>query len=342
VVVAEVAVVDEQLSILPGANPDELVARAHADYKVIARYCLFSGGNDSSVLAHRCREHYDALCFIDTGTAVPGVIEHVRAYADWIGKPLKVYESGRTFPELVLGDDVWWRRHAVASHEAGRVLGIEEMRDRDKAAFGQSAGFVKDYGIQLGEYPHGFPSPAAHGRAYNRLKERRIRDMVREAKAECGGGRDDHVLLLSGKRRAESKRRGRTTKGIETEGGQLYVNPLIDWGTPDMLRYRREHELPESDVAALLHRSGECNCGAFAEAAEERALMAQLWPEWWSRMEALETRAEELGIRWCRWGGYDAQGVRANEASEEKAGNLCSSCEFRLFEMDATAEVLTL
>ena len=78
-------------------DPDEVVARARAEHKPVATWCLFSGGNDSTVLAHRCREHYDGLAFIDTGTAVPGVAEFVTEFAEWIGKPLRVLHAGDAF-----------------------------------------------------------------------------------------------------------------------------------------------------------------------------------------------------------------------------------------------------
>jgi hypothetical protein len=45
-----------------------------------------------------------------------------------------------------------------------------------------------------------------------------------------------------------------------------------------VLAHRREHALPESPAAALLHRSGECNCGAFAKASQERAMLQALYP----------------------------------------------------------------
>jgi 3'-phosphoadenosine 5'-phosphosulfate sulfotransferase (PAPS reductase)/FAD synthetase len=61
---------------------------------------LFSGGNDSTVLAHRCRAHYDGLAFIDTGTAVPGVAEFVREYAHWLDKPLRVLRAGNAYRRI--------------------------------------------------------------------------------------------------------------------------------------------------------------------------------------------------------------------------------------------------
>lgn len=263
----------EQLSVLPQTDPDELITTAREEHAPIASFCLFSGGHDSTVLAHRCRDHYQALMHIDTGTAVPGVREFVADYARWLEKPLLVYDAGDAFRNLVLN---------------------------------------------LG----GFPGPAGHGRAYTRLKERQINALVRDFKV--GWKRSDCVMLLTGKRRAESARRAKTTLGIDKRGGQLYVNPLMDWTAFDMRRYRTEHELPESPVSALLHRSGECNCGSFAQPGE-REMLKSLWPDWFAEnIEGLEAEAKAAGIEWCRWGEKPA----TDEAPSD-AGPLCASCDWR-------------
>jgi 3'-phosphoadenosine 5'-phosphosulfate sulfotransferase (PAPS reductase)/FAD synthetase len=129
-------------------HPDQVVARARAEHKPVATWCLFSGGNDSTVLAHRCRDHYDGLAFIDTGTAVPGVAEFVAEFAQWIGKPLRVMHAGDAFRKLVLGGEV-------------RKNGTVEP------------------GI-------GFPGPAMHTRSYKALKERQINPDF--ALSSCGPG----------------------------------------------------------------------------------------------------------------------------------------------------------
>ncbi|MBS1885651.1 MAG: hypothetical protein JSU06_00515 [Actinobacteria bacterium] len=54
-------------------DPDALIAAAKEWWSPLRTVCLLSGGTDSGVLAHRCREHYDELLYIDTGTAIPGV-----------------------------------------------------------------------------------------------------------------------------------------------------------------------------------------------------------------------------------------------------------------------------
>ncbi len=271
-------------------DPDQVVARAKAEHKPVATWCLFSGGNDSTVLAHRCRKHYDGLAFIDTGTAVPGVAEFVADFAQSIDKPLRVMHAGDAFRKLVLGGAV--RRNGTVE------VGI------------------------------GFPGPAMHSRSYRALKESQIKALLRESKV--GHSRRARVLFLSGIRRAESRRRSQRVP-IDRLGGTaaVFANPLIDWTGEDMRRYRSEHELPESDAAALMHRSGECNCGAFASAAEERATLKLLYPEFFASIETLEAEAEAAGLQWCRWGGYDRDGQRATDTKRQAVGLLCESCDSR-------------
>ncbi len=275
---------------LVNREPDELIVQARDEHNPVAVWCLFSGGNDSTVLAHRCRTHYDGLAYIDTGTAVPGVAEFVREFALWVNKPLRVLSAKDAYRRLVLGGTV--RRNGT----------IER-------------------GI-------GFPGPAMHGRTYERLKEQQIISFLRECKE--GRSRRARVLFLSGVRRAESRRRAKRapiTRLHRTSA--VFVNPLISWTDLDVLRYRRQHHLPESDAAALLHRSGECNCGAFASAAQERAMLKALYPEFFQSIETLEAEAEAAGLRWCRWGGYDRDGNRATDASRQAPGLLCESCDSR-------------
>jgi 3'-phosphoadenosine 5'-phosphosulfate sulfotransferase (PAPS reductase)/FAD synthetase len=303
-----------------------LIGEARARWRPIKTYCLFSGGGDSGVLAHRCRDQYDELLYIDTGTAIPtsvyppitGVEEHVRAFAASIEKPLTIRRSGNAYRTMVLGDELWWRRFRAAVARC-RSLTVEQMIAADERA-GRTASKL------YGEAPRGFPGPGHHYKAYSRLKERRIEEVLREAKA--GKPRTSSVLFLSGIRQAESRRRSKR-QPLTERGSAKFCNPLIDWTAGQVADYRSRNDLPQSDVVALLHRSGECNCGAFARAEEERTMMRTFWPGWWAEaIEALEAEAEALGIRWCRWGGFDVDGNRANGSSPrgEAAVGLCSSC----------------
>jgi 3'-phosphoadenosine 5'-phosphosulfate sulfotransferase (PAPS reductase)/FAD synthetase len=180
---------------------------------------------------------------------------------------------------------------------------------------------------EKGQHALGFPGPAQHGRAYNRLKERMIEKLLRETKV--GHPRSARVLSLTGIRRAESKRRAKR-EPITRTGSMVFCNPLIDWTNADMRDYRAEHDLPESPVAALLHMSGECVCGSMSSEGE-REMIRSLWPGWWEdRMAPIEREAEAQGIRYCRWGGFDLAGERAgDEDDSEPAGELCSSCALR-------------
>lgn len=306
-------------------DPDELVAEAKARWKPIRTYCLFSGGGDSGVLAHRLRDHYDDLFYIDTGTAIPtverivGVEDHVRAFAALLGKPLSIRRSGDAYRTMVLGDALWWRRFRVASRRRPSLT-VEQMIADDQRAGRRRSGIY-------GHAPRGFPGPGQHGKAYSRLKERRIEEILRDTKR--GRSRFSTVLFLSGIRRAESKRRA-NRQPLSERGSAKFCNPLIDWTAGEMSDYRDRFGLPISDVAALTHRSGECNCGAFAQAEEERRLMQTFWPDWWAeRIEALENEAAALGIRWCRWGGFDLAGNRASGSG--RSGLLCSNCPTRSF-----------
>lgn len=252
--------VPAQASIVERLAPEEVIERAVLENGPVASVALFSGGHDSTVLAHRCREFYGTLAYIDTGTAVPGVRRFVEEFAEWIDKPLVVLEAGSKYRDMVLGT-------------------------------GETA--------RPGVPPLGFPGPAQHNRAYNRLKERQLRVLLKQLKA--GYPRSARVLYLTGVRRAESERR-KARMPITSEGSIVFANPLIDW-TGDMMRaYREQHDLPESDVAALLHRSGECNCGSFA-APGEREMLESLYPEWFAEtIGGLEEEARKRGIPACVWG----------------------------------------
>jgi 3'-phosphoadenosine 5'-phosphosulfate sulfotransferase (PAPS reductase)/FAD synthetase len=271
------------LRLLPGVDADELVHTAKAEHRPVATIALFSGGHDSTVLAHRCREHYESLAFIDTGTALPGVREFVEQFAAWIGKPLTILESGDAYRRLVLG-----------------------LHKKDPPPDWR---------------PYGFPGPAGHNRAYNQIKERQLRRL--RAQLQEGHPRGSRVLMLSGVRRGESQRR-RSRPEISFHGSIVFANPLIDWTDADMYRYRVMYELPESKVAALMHRSGECNCGSFA-APGEREMLQSLWPEWFEQtIASLEREAQARGIRSCRWG------ERTEGPPADDAGPLCSDCQLSL------------
>ncbi len=271
-----------QRAVEEGAPEDKWVA------KVVARFCLVSGGNDSTVLAHRLQGQYDALLHVDTGTALPGVRDHVERLARELRQPLVVYEAGAAYRTMVLGNP--------------------------------------ESDLKSERLPWGLPGPGFHKLPYARLKDRQFEAAVRDQKARHGlTGRPGWIMLMSGVRTGESDRRMVSALGreINRRGSQLWVNPLIHWSDRDMREYRDEHKLPQSDVAALIHRSGECNCGAFA-APGEREMLQSMWPAWFGEtIERLEEQAAEQGLP-CRWGERPGDWWRPRAAV---GGPACVGCQ---------------
>lgn len=168
----------------------------------------------------------------------------------------------------------------------------------------------------------GLPGPGFHNIVYQRLKERCIAQLVRDHRKYHG----ERFALLSGIRRAESPRRMLRREAVERSGGRVMVKPLFHWSNEEMREYRTERELPINPVAANLHMSGECLCGAMADQDEtrsERAAIRFFYPEFDARLTALEAECVRLGKRHCEWG------VKRPESEPDDVGDLCQSCSFR-------------
>lgn len=177
----------------------------------------------------------------------------------------------------------------------------------------------------------GFPGPGWHRKPYNRLKERCVDMILRE---ETGP-----VLLVSGCRSAESVRRMAFTKPIQVDKARkrrVWVAPIHNWSKPDCNAYIERYGLPRNPVSDVLHRSGECNCGAFASGRDELREMLAWYPEMrW--LVDLEAEARALGIKACVWGQrppdvHEDQsalwGADENESFTDTQ-MLCTSCAYR-------------
>src|ERR1019366_5080968 len=261
---------------------------ARENTPVIRTICLTSGGGDSTVLAHQCRDLYDELFHIDTGTALPGVRAFVEEFADFIGKPLRVVEGKDAYRKLVLGYDEWWD---IYKKYGKRDEGPDDFRLRISQLDTKEKRMAK----LAHRAPMGFPGPAGHFYAYIALKEKQLLTGLKAIKEEFGTGKQkQRVLLLSGVRMDESQRRkmhGAAQGYWERRGNQVWVNPLLDWKNQEMAQYRRDQKLLISDVTALTHRSGECNCLAFAT-KDEPAFIRDMYPDWYTKyIEPLEQAA---------------------------------------------------
>lgn len=110
----------------------------------------------------------------------------------------------------------------------------------------------------------GFPGAHGHGMMYARLKDRQIRRLVREHKTKT----KDNIMLIAGCRSQESARRMRNTEPLQKEGCRVWVQPIHDFSKTDCGRVIEYAKLGRNEVVDLIHKSGECLCGAFAKPGE--------------------------------------------------------------------------
>lgn len=167
---------------------------------------------------------------------------------------------------------------------------------------------------------YGFPGPGAHGVTYARLKERCVRQLVREHKDKW----KDRIGLVTGVRLSESKRRMGHVERIQREGAKLWIAPIINWNDDDKIAYMARHSIPRNPVTELVCISGECLCGCFAEQKEERFEINLHFPETGKMLDELEDMARAAGVH-CKWGTRPPGGRKAASAG----GMLCADCNQR-------------
>lgn len=281
---------------------DEAIERevTEAGRELAGIVILFSGGNDSTTLAHMFRERATHAGHANTGIGIEQTRMFVRqTCASW-GLSLLEHEPrpGETYEDLVLG--------------------------RCVARTGPNKGTLR--------WPGGFPGPGAHFMMFQLLKERAIETMRNELVVNP---RRRRVVFLAGRRADESQRRSAliSKDPIERRGSAVYVSPLVDWTKLDLNMYRRVHpDVPHNEVSDLLHMSGECLCGAFAHEGE-LAEIDDWFPGTAAYIRDLGRRALEAGMpeEKCTWGwGW-------NKEKASKAGLMCSSCDDR-FQMQQGSE----
>ncbi len=274
---------------------DAAIELQHADKRrVVAIVAAFSGGDDSTTLAHMFRDRITHVVHANTGIGIEATREYVRdTCATWRVPLIERHpEPGAGYRDLVLG----------------------RVRIKTGPKAGQRA------------WAGGFPGPAAHWLMYQRLKERPIEQMQREL---IGNPWRERIIVLAGRRAEESQRRTARLGGanpIERRRSKVWVSPLLGWSKLDLNTYRMLNpDLGRNPVSALLHMSGECLCGAFAKRGEIDEI-GEWFPNVRRDIEQLERDVTDAGIvapERCRW-GWGADRERAS-----KSGPMCSSCDAR-------------
>ena len=195
---------------------------------LVAQCVLFSGGNDSTVLAHLMRDRATHAVHANTTIGIEETREFVRkTCADW-GLPLVEEHPPNTYRELVLGQ---------VTTRSGEPV-----------------------------WPGGFPGPGAHGLMYQRLKERAL-DKARHTLG-FANSKTKAALFIAGRRREESTRREEIPlyepDGTVIWASPLAMWTKADLTTYRLMH----GDVPVNEVSERMHMSGECLCGAFAKPGE--------------------------------------------------------------------------
>jgi 3'-phosphoadenosine 5'-phosphosulfate sulfotransferase (PAPS reductase)/FAD synthetase len=249
-------------------------------------FALFSGGHDSLAATAVTAKHPRFTAAVHINTGI-GI------------------EETRTFVRDTCAERGWpLLEYGPPEHISGYVMGPEFTYEQIVMRWG-------------------FPGPPQHKIMYTRLKERALRALVRDH--NINGHR---VLLSTGIRWQESTRRMRNyakTGKWHTHGRMLWVNPIADWSKSDCSALIEAEGLRRNRVVDLLHKSGECLCGAFSGADEMTEL--EVWfPEVAAYLHDLERRVEAEGRIGCVW-GRRLDNVHRDQSRLFPILPLCQSCE---------------
>lgn len=256
--------------------------------KPIAVVGLYSGGHDSCSACKVASLHpaFSGVLHINTGIGIEATRSHVRATAASQG----------------------WHLWEYKALEATNAKGDPAPQDYDAIVL-----------------ENGFPGPATHSTLYARLKERALRCFMRDMGANGRGKAKRRILLIAGCRSQESARRMGTVEPLQVFGRDAWANPIHDWSKLDTTLLLDHYGIARNPVVDLIHKSGECLCGAFAKPGELAELA--LWPETrpaYERICALQERVKAAGFDWG-WEGAPARRPRAKGTPPEQQ-LLCLKC----------------
>lgn len=248
------------------------------------------------------------------------------------------------------GHDSLCATHLASQHplfrgafHANTGIGIEQTREFVRETCDREGWDLYEYLPDRYTYEDlvlemGFPrGPKSHSRMLYYLKQRAMDRLVREHKAEWG----DRIGLVTGIRRQESNRRmnAAMSQPFTRDGAKLWINPIIDWSAEDCGAYIEEQGLERNEVVDLLHRSGECLCGALAHHSE--IVEIETWfPEAAEQIHELERKCQEKGLVDCRW-AYPSQapGKTWDEVHPSEVNTqLCMDCIGRQYAPEPTPD----
>ncbi|HEU5013921.1 MAG TPA: phosphoadenosine phosphosulfate reductase family protein [Roseiflexaceae bacterium] len=271
----------------------DLLDQAYTAHTPVAIVGLFSGGNDSLVTMH----------VLSRWAATRSVAFSVAHINTGIG-----IEATRVFVRETCAAFGWTLRE----YKTDPARYVELVTGR--------------HGYR--NIPGGFPGAPLHSMYYRELKDRQVAALMRDMKR--GHARNARVVLVSGIRQQESRRRMGRQYAIYKEKARIWVAPLFGWNTEQLLDYRDAERLPRNQVSDCLHMSGECLCGAMNSPGELAEI--RFWfPETAAQLDAIAEQVQAAGYPW----GWDEK--RPDWYDKVKQGQqmfdgfepLCSSCQWR-------------
>lgn len=269
---------------------------------------LFSGGNDSLTTAHLAMQHpfvkeHGVIWHINTGIGIKETNQFAKETAAKYG----------------------WKFEEWKAVEHVNSKGKPDPQRYDDLVL-----------------KHGFPGPAQHSKMYQRLKERQLARGIRNLKLGRGK-KAKKVMLISGIRQQESKRRMGWAEAIHRDGSWVWVNICFNWSKADCTSYHKSNGIECNEVSKLICMSGECTCGAFAKPGEFD-LIATCFPEWGDRIIKLQKEVmkkfpwkwEQAPPQWWlkeQRGQMRLPGISLIE--DEPMLPMCTSCTYKKTGADA-------
>ena len=274
-----------------GGKIETAVARLNAAIQLhnpVAVFGLFSGGHDSFSATYCASLHplFTAAVHINTGIGVPATREYVRNTCLKRGWNLLEYEA---------------------------INNINADGQPDPQSY-------EDLCVR-----YGFPGPYGHGMMYARLKQRALQLLARNFKANCRGKNKRRILLVSGCRSQESRRRMGNTEEVQIDGQRIWVAPLHDWSKLDTSNCLEFSNQERNIVVDLIHKSGECLCGAFAKPGEIDELNTfDITRPAYDEIKRIEAIVKP--IHGWGWGDKPLTKQRCSISPERQ--HLCTQCNF--------------
>jgi len=236
--------------------------RENPDVNVDSYVVALSGGHDSSTALRFALQApqitVEEAVHIDTGTGLTLTEEYVIALCQQWGVDLTII-GGQDVRE---GPEITFSKQRKETVDVGLNESLTLVPAEESDITIRRLPFRRPHE----SYPYlvrtfGFPGdhPSAHNGMWQNLKDKILSRYERH--------KEEEVAFISGVRIHESETRYENIPetGWGEVNGSLWLSPLYQFTDEDLAAYRAAHDIPTNDAYDILHASGECLCGAFAD-----------------------------------------------------------------------------